>query len=90
MSKRYGVRDEYTPVFGRQTLTLWSGWFASDYEGSALELPRHNGYMVTTWIGEKVRVECESPRTDKNYERVDDAINAAVNAHWESREKAGV
>jgi len=72
------IRDEYTPRFGRQKLTLWSGGFASQYEGSAWELPRHNGYMVTLWAGRKVRVACESPRTDDNYLEVDRAISDAV------------
>jgi hypothetical protein len=73
------VRDD-GERFGRQELTLWSGAFASDYEGYALELPRHDGYMVT--VGEynprTVRVSCESPRTDDNYLEVDEAINAAL------------
>jgi len=71
------IRDEYRPRFGRQELTLWSGSFASEYEGTALELPGHDGYMVTTWTGAKVRVRCESPRTDANYDRVDAALSAA-------------
>lgn len=70
------VRDEYAPRFGRQRLTLWSGAFASYFEGWAIELPKHDGYMVT--IGNhKIRVSCESPRTDENYARVDDAIRGA-------------
>lgn len=81
MSRRIGVRDEYAPTFGRQNLTLWSGGFSSDFEGWAHELPNHNGFMVTLdhmlW-SEKVRVECPSPRTDDNYEEVDEAINKAV------------
>lgn len=82
------VRNEYTARFGREELTLWSGAFASDYEGAALELPRHDGYMVTTWQGDKVRVACESPRTDTNYRRVDAAIRLAllleVDRRWDS------
>ena len=78
--RRVGVRDEYAPQFGRQRLTIWSGPFASNYEGSATELPRHDGYMLTIshflW-SHKVRVLCESPRTDENWMRVDDAIRAA-------------
>lgn len=79
-TRRMGVRDEYTPKFGRQVLTLWSGWFYSDFEGTAVELPNHDGFMLTvdhfTWA-HKVRVSCESPRTDENYERVDAAIETA-------------
>lgn len=75
---RVAVRDEYTPRFGRQELTLWSGGFASTYEGHALELPRHDGYMVTTYAGAKIRVACDSPRTDDNFHEVDASINAAL------------
>lgn len=82
--RRIGVRDEYAPKFGRQTLTLWSGAFSSGYEGSAIELPGHNGYMVSVYRGlgetQRVRVECPSPRTDQNYEQVDDAIQAAYDS----------
>lgn len=80
---RVSVRDEYAPKFGRQNLTLWSGAFASDFEGWAFELPNHNGFMVTLdhflW-SEKFRVECESPRDDENWMRVDEAIADAVEA----------
>lgn len=75
------VRDEYAPRFGRQVLTLWSGGFASDSEGSALELPGHDGFMVTLDYGRgRCRVECETPRDADNYERVDGALDAAVRA----------
>lgn len=72
------IRSEYTSRFGREELTLWSGPFAEQYEGYALELPRHDGYMVTLYSGRKVRVASESPRTDDNYRAVDAAILAAV------------
>jgi hypothetical protein len=72
------VRDEYAPQFGRQVLTLWSGGFCSDYEGRAVELPNHDGFMVTLEYETPIRVACESPRTAENYERVDDAIRAAL------------
>lgn len=69
------VRDEYSPRFGRQRLTLWSGAFASTFEGWATELPKHDGYMVQLdYFRGKVRVECEAPRTDENWLRVDKAI----------------
>jgi hypothetical protein len=72
------VRDEYAPRFGRQALTLWSGAFAEDYEGEALELPRHDGFMVHLDDGRTFRVTCESPRTEDNYLRVDAAIATSV------------
>lgn len=77
---RYSIRDEYAPKFGRQRLTVWSGGFASTFEGWADELPKHNGYMVRLEYADKpVRVTCPSPRTDTNYLEVDAAINAALN-----------
>lgn len=76
-TRRVQVRDEYAPKFGRQVLTLWSGTFASDFDGTAVELPNRDGYMVN-FPPHKMRVPCESPRTDENYERVDAAIQAAV------------
>ena len=77
----YAIRDEYAPTFGRENLTLWSGAYASTPEGWAHELPGHNGYMVTLdYSRGTFRVECESPRTDDNYMRVDDALNAALPA----------
>lgn len=74
----YSIRDEYAPRFGRERLTLWSGAFASTFEGTAWELPNHDGYMVTLDYLGSVRVACESPRTDENYSRVDDALNRAA------------
>lgn len=81
---RYGIRDEYAPRFGRQVLTIWSGAFSDSFEGEAVELPKHNGYMVRTagfmGIGSKsVRVKCPSPRTSENYDTVDTALNVAMN-----------
>lgn len=76
----YSIRDEYAPKFGRQVLTLWEGGFAACYVGQAVELPKHNGYMITPEYGTPVRVECESPRTDTNWMAVDSAISAALEA----------
>lgn len=76
----FSVRDEYAPRFGRQRLTLWSGAFASTFEGWAWELPGHNGFMVSLdYFRGSVKVECESPRTDANYVAVDEALSAAAN-----------
>ena len=71
------VRDEYKKLGTRQVLTLWSGAFCSDYEGKAVELPKHNGFMLNI-NGKKTRVECESPRTENNYLKVDEAFNQAL------------
>lgn len=74
----YGIRDEYDPHFGRQRLTMWSGAFCSVFEGWATELPKHDGYMVELEYVGKIRVSCESPRTDENWTEVDDAIRAGI------------
>lgn len=91
--RHIGVRDEFAPKFGRQVLTLWSGSFMSDFEGTARELPGHNGFMITIshslW-SHKTRVSCESPRNDENYERVDAAIEAALNAAEAARHEVTV
>ena len=73
----YGIRDEYRKQFGRQTLTVWSGAYCSDYEGTALELPNHNGFMLSL-DSRQVRVSCPSPRTESNFNQVDEAIRKAI------------
>lgn len=78
MSRGVSVRDEYAPRFGRQVLTLWTGPFAEELIGNARELPGHDGYMITLTDGRRVRVECESPRTDENYARVDARIETEL------------
>lgn len=75
-----GVRDEYAPTFGRQNLTLWQGPFMSEYAGSARELPRRDGFMVTLYSGRTIRVPCPAPRTDVNFEEVDAAVTEAITA----------
>lgn len=76
------IRDEHRTMFGRQVLTLWSGQFATEYEGEAVGLPGHNGYTLTMYLthvyGEKIRVTCPSPRDEENYLVVDESINAAI------------
>lgn len=75
---RVFVQDAYSPEFGLQVLTLWSGEWAGTYEGRARETRKHDGYVVRMWDGRKVRVKCEAPRTDENWQRVDEAIRQAV------------
>ncbi len=80
---RYGIISDYdyNLTHKRERLTIWSGSFMSDYEGEAYSLPKNNGYMVNLGYGDKVRVTCPTPRTDKNYNEVDEAINKALNGH---------
>lgn len=76
----YYVRDEEELEFGRQTLTLWSGAFASTYEGHAVALPRNDGFMVHLDYRDSIRVTCPAPRSESNYQEVDAAINTALNS----------
>lgn len=74
------IRDEYSPTFGRQNLTIWEGGYASSLVGRAVELPRHDGFMVTFLYDDetKLRVACPAPRTDENFHEVDEAIRTAI------------
>lgn len=84
MTRFFGVAsdDDYTETHKRERLTVWSGPFSSVYEGVAFTLPKGDGYMVTTYNGDKVRVVCPTPRTDDNFQAVDDAIASALRAHY--------
>jgi hypothetical protein len=78
---KYAIASDYDRSKGkkREYLSIWSGPFASNYEGEAVSLPKGNGYMVTLAYGRvKVRVECPAPRTDANYNEIDRAINLAL------------
>jgi hypothetical protein len=80
----YGVMEDYdyNQTHKRERLTIWSGPFASVLEGEAYSLPKGDGYMITTYHGDKIRVECPTPRTDENYQKVDKAISDALNQHF--------
>lgn len=86
MTRYYGVTTDYdyNETHKRERLDVWSGPFMSEWEGSALSLPKGDGYMVTLYGGKKVRVSCPTPRTDENYLEVDAAINAALREHHEA------
>lgn len=74
---------DYNGTHKRERLTLWSGAFASVYEGEAYSLPRGDGYMITLEYGGKIRVTCPTtPRTDENYLEIDEALRVAMNAYF--------
>lgn len=81
---RYGIAIDYdySATHKRQRLTVWSGPFASVWEADALSLPKNDGYMLTTYTGNKVRVTCPAPRDDENYREVDRAISDALETHY--------
>jgi hypothetical protein len=86
---QYGVMtdEEWRPTHKTDRLTVWSGAFMSSFEAEAISLPRGDGYMLYTYGGDKVRVECPVPRDDANFQAVDDAINAALNKHFEKKNR---
>ena len=83
----FGVATDYDykSSHKRDRIVVWSGPFMENYEAEGLSLPKDNGYMLTTYNGDKVRVECESPRTDLNYEEVDFAVSLVLAAHYSNR-----
>lgn len=76
----YGVATDYDRNEGRKRdyLQVWSGPFFSVWEADGVSLPKGDGYMLTTYNGRKVRVECPTPRNDENWQEVDAAISAAM------------
>lgn len=81
---RYGITEdyEYNATHKRKRIMIWSGSFMSDFEGEALSLPKGDGFMITLYYGDKVRVECPVERTDATYIEQDKAINDALNKHF--------
>ncbi len=84
MTLKYGITTDYEYAYDhkRDRIVVWSGPFFGTFEAEGLELPRHDGYMHTTYNGDKVRVQCPTPREAYNYEQVDRAINDALSAHY--------
>jgi len=71
---------KYNLTHKRDRILVWSGAFCDNFEGVGYSLPKGNGYMLTLDFSDKIRVACPTPRTAKNYETIDDAVNAAINA----------
>jgi hypothetical protein len=80
----YGLIEDYdyNAPHKRKRFTVWSGPFASVLEGEALSLPKNDGFMITLYHGDKVRVECPVERTDATYVEQDKAFNDALNKHF--------
>lgn len=83
----FGVMKDYdySATHKRERLTVWSPPFASVYEAEGLSLPNGDGYMLTTYNGDKVRVTCPTPRDEANYQAIDAAISAALNEHFAAK-----
>lgn len=77
--RKFSVASDYAynATHKRDCIQVWSGSFADTWEATGFSLPR-GGYMLTTYGGDKIRVDCPSPRTDKNYLEVDAAVSAAM------------
>lgn len=84
MTTRFGVTTDYEYTGKRDRLDVWEGSFMSSHAAVAYSLPKNNGYMLTTYNGDKVRVECPVPRDENTYLEVDEAINLALNEHYAS------
>lgn len=76
----YGVTTDYDRNDGRRRdyLRVWSGPRYHTWEADGVSLPRGDGYMLTTYNGDRVRVSCPTPRTDETFQQ----INAALSAHY--------
>lgn len=79
----YGITEdyEYTATHKRAAIDVWSGPFFHTWEARGLSLPGGAGYMLTTYNGDKVRVETGALRGGQNYRAVDSAISLALNNH---------
>lgn len=79
-----GVRTEYEMNSSRKRdyLTVWSGSFCSVYEAIGVSLPKMNGYMLTTYNDDRVKVTCPAPRSESNCLEVDAAITKALSEHY--------
>jgi len=78
----YGVATDYEWTGKRSRILVWSGPFMHTFEAEGIELPKGDGYMLTTYNdGDKVRVTCPTPRNGDNYREVDQAINEAMTAY---------
>lgn len=80
----YGVTTDYdyNASHKRDRVQVWSPPWMSTWEAEGYSLPRGDGYMLTTYNGDKVRVTCPTPRSHENYQIVDQAISDALNAHY--------
>ena len=79
-----GVRTEYEMNRHRKRdyLTVWSGSLYSVYEAIGVSLPGMNGYMLTTYNDDRVKVTCPAPRSESNYAEVDEAVTKALSEHY--------
>lgn len=84
---RLGVTTDYdyNAEHKRSRIEVWSGPFYHVFEAVGYSLPKGDGYMLTTYNGDKVRVVCPVPRGRDNYGDVDAAIDKALKDHFAAR-----
>lgn len=78
----FGVTTDYEYTGKRDRIQVWSGAFMSTWEAEGYSLPKGDGYMLTTYNGDKVRVKCPTPRNYYTYREVDAAIELALNEFY--------
>lgn len=83
----YGVIDRPSETGTGDWLTVWSGSFMSSFEGQGIARPGAKQITITLdWVGKAIVKLPEGvtfPRTEKNYEVIDAAINEQINAFIE-------
>lgn len=88
---RYGVTTdyEYNATRKLQSLTIWSGTFYDTWEAQGYARPGAGRLTLSTYNEDKVVVTLPDgvtfPRTAENYEAIDEAIGAALNAYEQER-----
>lgn len=76
---------EYSATHKTDRITVWSGTFASTFKAEGVSRPRNaarSGYTLTTYNGDRVSVDCPTPRNEANYQAVDRLVSRALNAHY--------
>ena len=82
---QYGI-TEYLSLTGRTTpINVWSGAFMSDFEAGGVARNGARSITLTTHAGDRVTVRLPDgitfPRTDENYQAIDQAISEALRTH---------
>lgn len=82
--REFGIATDYDYRVShkRDRIVVWSGPFYSVFEAEGFSLPNNAGYMLTTYNGDKVRVDCPSPRDSENHEETDRLVSQALTAHY--------
>lgn len=90
MSRAYGILAEPTPSGKRQWIAVYSGTFSDQFEGQGYARPGTRQITITLDYDGKVIVRLPEgvtfPRGASNYQEIDDAIRAAINAHRQKPE----